>query len=409
MSDVELTGLTKRFGETLAVDDVSLRVEEGEFFSLLGPSGCGKTTTLRMIAGFVRPNEGQVFIGGEDMTLLPPEKRGIGIVFQNYAIFPHMTVFDNIAFGLKMRKVPKREIRGRVGKALEQVNLDGYERRYQRELSGGEQQRVALARVLITEPKILLLDEPLSALDKKLREEMKYWIKGLQQSLAITTVYVTHDQGEALTMSDRIAVMNRAKVVQIGAPDTIYEHPADRFVTDFIGESNILEARVAAVDGNECRIAVGRVEFAVPRRDGIEAGQSVGFVVRPERVLIGSACPGRRWPQSSPRPWSIAAIRARSSATALQLEGQEIVAEVPNRPDQPELADGAETVIGWTVASGELLDRLISASRLLRPAPRSACRRRRSRSTWGRRRRAPRACASPAARSRPPRAPAGRT
>ena len=151
MSDVELSGLTKRYGETLAVSDVSLRVEEGEFFSLLGPSGCGKTTTLRMIAGFVRPNEGRIFIGGEDMTLLPPEKRGIGIVFQNYAIFPHMTAFDNIAFGLKMRKIPKREIRSRVGKALEQVNLDGYERRYQRELSGGEQQRVALARVLITE------------------------------------------------------------------------------------------------------------------------------------------------------------------------------------------------------------------------------------------------------------------
>ena len=354
MSDVELTGLTKRFGETLAVDDVSLRVEEGEFFSLLGPSGCGKTTTLRMIAGFVRPNEGQVFIGGEDMTLLPPEKRGIGIVFQNYAIFPHMTVFDNIAFGLKMRKVPKREIRGRVGKALEQVNLDGYERRYQRELSGGEQQRVALARVLITEPKILLLDEPLSALDKKLREEMKYWIKGLQHSLAITTVYVTHDQGEALTMSDRIAVMNRAKVVQIGAPDTIYEHPADRFVTDFIGESNILEARVAAVDGSECRIAVGRVEFAVPRRDGIEAGQSVGFVVRPERVLIGPAAEAIDGIQLTAtvvdRSYQGAIIRYR-----MQLEGQEIVAEVPNRPDQPHLADGAEAVIGWTVASGELL------------------------------------------------------
>ena len=354
MSDVELSGLTKRFGETLAVDDVSLRVEEGEFFSLLGPSGCGKTTTLRMIAGFVRPNEGQVFIGGEDMTLLPPERRGIGIVFQNYAIFPHMTVFDNIAFGLRMRKVPKREIRGRVGTALEQVNLDGYERRYQRELSGGEQQRVALARVLITEPKILLLDEPLSALDKKLREEMKYWIKGLQQSLRITTVYVTHDQGEALTMSDRIAVMNRARVVQIGAPDTIYEHPADRFVTDFIGESNILEARVAAVSGDECRVSVGRVEFAAPRRDGIETGQAVGFVVRPERVLIGPDAQAVNGPKATAtvvdRSYQGAIIRYR-----LQLEGQEIVAEVPNRPDQPVLADGAEATIGWSVASSELL------------------------------------------------------
>ena len=354
MSDVELSSLTKRYGETLAVDDVSLRVEEGEFFSLLGPSGCGKTTTLRMIAGFVRPNEGQVFIGGEDMTLLPPERRGIGIVFQNYAIFPHMTVFDNIAFGLRMRKVPKREIRGRVGKALEQVNLDGYERRYQRELSGGEQQRVALARVLITEPKILLLDEPLSALDKKLREEMKYWIKGLQHALRITTVYVTHDQGEALTMSDRIAVMNRARVVQIGTPDTIYEHPADRFVTDFIGESNILEARVAAVSGDGCRVAVGRVEFAAPRRDGIETGQAVGFVVRPERVLIGPDAEAVDGPKATAtvvdRSYQGAIIRYR-----LQLEGQEIVAEVPNRPDQPVLADGAEAVIGWTVASSELL------------------------------------------------------
>ena len=354
MSDVELSSLTKRYGETLAVDDVSLRVEEGEFFSLLGPSGCGKTTTLRMIAGFVRPNEGRVFIGGDDMTLLPPERRGIGIVFQNYAIFPHMTVFDNIAFGLRMRKVPKREIRGRVGKALEQVNLDGYERRYQRELSGGEQQRVALARVLITEPKILLLDEPLSALDKKLREEMKYWIKGLQHSLRITTVYVTHDQGEALTMSDRIAVMNRARVVQIGAPDTIYEHPADRFVTDFIGESNILEARVAAVSGDGCRVAVGRVEFAAPRRDGIETGQAVGFVVRPERVLIGPDAEAVDGPKATAtvvdRSYQGAIIRYR-----LQLEGQEIVAEVPNRPDQPVLADGAEAMIGWTVASSELL------------------------------------------------------
>ena len=354
MSDVELSGLTKRYGETLAVDDVSLRVDEGEFFSLLGPSGCGKTTTLRMIAGFVRPNEGRVFIGGEDVTLLPPEKRGIGIVFQNYAIFPHMTVFDNIAFGLRMRKIPKREIRGRVGKALDQVNLEGHERRYQRELSGGEQQRVALARVLITEPKILLLDEPLSALDKKLREEMKYWIKGLQQSLGVTTVYVTHDQGEALTMSDRIAVMNKARIVQIGAPATIYEHPADRFVTDFIGESNILEARVEAVGGHECRIALGGVAFAVPRRDGIEAGQSVGFVVRPERVLIGAAAEAVDGPRAAAtvidRSYQGAIIRYR-----MMLEGQEIVAEVPNRPDQPDLADGAETVIGWTVESGELL------------------------------------------------------
>ena len=354
MSDVELANLTRRYGATLAVDDVSLRVEEGEFFSLLGPSGCGKTTTLRMIAGFVRPDEGRVFIGGEDMTFLPPEKRGIGIVFQNYAIFPHMNVFDNIAFGLKMRKVPRRESRARVERALAQVNLGGYERRYQRELSGGEQQRVALARVLVTEPRILLLDEPLSALDKKLREEMKYWIKELQQSLGITTVYVTHDQGEALTMSDRIAVMNRARVVQIGAPDTIYEHPADRFVTDFIGESNILEAIVAAVDGEECRVAIGGIEIAAPRRDGIEKGRSVGFVVRPERVLIGAAAEAVRGPRA------VATVTGRSYQGAIvryrmRLEGQEIVAEVPNRPDQPGFADGSAVTVGWMIESGEIL------------------------------------------------------
>ena len=354
MSDVELANLTKRYGETLAVEGVSLRVEEGEFFSLLGPSGCGKTTTLRMIAGFVRPNEGRVFIGGEDMTFLPPEKRGIGIVFQNYAIFPHMNVFDNIAFGLKMRKAPRREIRARVERALDQVNLGGYERRYQRELSGGEQQRVALARVLVTEPRILLLDEPLSALDKKLREEMKYWIKALQQSLGITTVYVTHDQGEALTMSDRIAVMNRARVVQIGAPDTIYEHPADRFVTDFIGESNILEATVASLSERECRVAIGGVEIAAPRRDGIAKGQPVGFVVRPERVLIGAAAEAVRGPRAQAtvmgRSYQGAIVRYR-----MRLEGQEIVAEVPNRPDQPDLADGSAVTVGWTVESGEIL------------------------------------------------------
>ncbi len=354
MSDVALSNLSRRYGEVLAVDDVSLRVEEGEFFSLLGPSGCGKTTTLRMIAGFVRPSAGRVLIGGEDMTLLPPEKRGIGIVFQNYAIFPHMNVFDNISFGLKMRKIPRRQIRERVRAALEQVNLDGYERRYQRELSGGEQQRVALARVLVTQPAILLLDEPLSALDKKLREEMKYWIKELQQSLRITTVYVTHDQNEALTMSDRIAVMNKGRVVQIGPPETIYEHPADRFVTDFIGESNILEGTVASVEGAECRVRIGRAELLAPQRDGLAPGQAVGFVVRPERVLLGAAA------EATGRPVGTATLLDRSYQGAiiryrLSLEGQEIVSEVPNRPDQPDLPPGATVTVGWTLESGELL------------------------------------------------------
>ena len=226
LAAVELVGLSKAYSGAVAVSRVSLKIASGEFFSLLGPSGCGKSTTLRMVAGFVTPDEGQILIDGDDIVDRPPEKRDIGIVFQNYAIFPHMSVAENIAFGLRMRKVDRETIERRVRDALHQVGLDKYEGRYQRQLSGGEQQRVALARVLVTRPRILLLDEPLSALDKNLREEMKYWIKGLQRSLGITTIYVTHDQSEALTMSDRIGVMNKARVVQIGSPVEIYERPS---------------------------------------------------------------------------------------------------------------------------------------------------------------------------------------
>ena len=208
------------------------------FYSILGPSGCGKSTTLRMIAGFVLPTDGEIFVGDTNITYQAPEKRNIGFVFQNYAIFPHMNVFDNISFGLRMRNFDKKTIGTKVVKALEQVNLTGFAARFQRELSGGEQQRVALARVLVTEPQILLLDEPLSALDKKLREEMKIWIKELQRKLKITTVYVTHDQSEALTMSDRIAVMDKGKISQIGTSTDIYERPKNKFVADFIGISN---------------------------------------------------------------------------------------------------------------------------------------------------------------------------
>ncbi len=258
MATVELVNLRKTYKETEAVRRFSQRIEEGEFFSMLGPSGCGKTTTLRMIAGFVRPTEGDVFIAGQNVTDLPPEKREIGIVFQNYAIFPHMNVFNNIAYGLKVRKLSRNAIRERVERALSTVGLAGYGERFQRQLSGGEQQRVALARVLVIEPRILLLDEPLSALDKKMREEMKYWIKDLQQKLRITTVYVTHDQNEALTMSDRIAVMNKGVVEQVGTPKEIYETPVSRFVTNFIGESNILAGKVLGV-------GEGTVELCVPR------------------------------------------------------------------------------------------------------------------------------------------------
>ena len=356
MSDVELSGLTKRYGETLAVSDVSLRVEEGEFFSLLDPSGCGKTTTLRMIAGFVRPNEGRIFIGGEDMTLLPPEKRGIGIVFQNYAIFPHMTVFDNIAFGLKMRKIPKREIRGRVGKALDQVNLDGL----REALPTRAVRRRAAARGARPRADHRTQDPAAGRAPERAGQEAQGGDEVLDQGAAAVA---RHHHGLCHPRSGRGAHHVRPDRgdeqgpawSRSARPTTIYEHPADRFVTDFIGESNILEARVEAVSGHECRIALGRRRVCrAPRRDGIETGQSVGFVVRPERVLIGPAAQAVDGPKVTAtvvdRSYQGAIIRYR-----LQFEGQEIVAEVPNRPDQPDLADGAEAVIGWTVASSELL------------------------------------------------------
>ncbi len=354
MSYVELVDLSKRYGDTLALARTSLSVREGELFALLGPSGCGKTTTLRIVAGFVRPDSGDVFIAGNNVTGMPPERRGIGIVFQNYAIFPHMHVFDNIAFGLRMRKFAADDIKRRVNVALEQVDLLGYEARYQRELSGGEQQRVALARVLVTEPSILLLDEPLSALDKKLREEMKYWIKELQHKLGITTIYVTHDQGEALTMSDRIAVMNKGEVVQIGTPRDIYEHPVNRFVTTFIGESTILNAHVAAVNGATCRLTIGAFEAAAPHLDGVSVGDDVALVLRPESVLLGSEAESagtnvlRGTVQDHTYQGSF--IRYR-----LDLGGQTLVAEVANRSDREVLDNNTEIAIGWRPEDTEIL------------------------------------------------------
>ena len=355
MSDVELANLTRRYGETLAVDDVSLRVEEGEFFSLLGPSGCGKTTTLRMIAGFVRPDEGRVFIGGEDMTFLPPEKRGIGIVFQNYAIFPHMNVFDNIAFGLKMRKVPRRESRARVERALEQVNLGGYESRYQRELSGGEQQRVALARVLVTEPRILLLDEPLSALDKKLREEMKYWIKELQQSLGITTVYVTHDQGEALTMSNRIAVFNDGVIQQLSTPEGLYERPENAFVAQFIGENNRLIGTVAERDGDSCSVTVGgRPVQALAVRCG-DRGEATTLSLRPERVVVApeaGSCPNVFDAVVEELIYLGDHVRSR-----LRLLGhEEFIVKAPNSGTHRPMRVGETVQVGWSAEDCRALD-----------------------------------------------------
>ena len=266
--EIRLSSVSKRFGDVRAVDDVSLEIRSGEFFSLLGPSGCGKTTTLRMIGGFELPTSGVIELRGVDMTRASPDKRPVNMVFQNYALFPHLNVHDNVAFGLRRHKVKEAEVKVRVAEALDLVHLGGYGRRKTNELSGGQQQRVALARALVNRPQVLLLDEPLGALDLKLRKSLQLELKRIQVEVGITFVYVTHDQEEALTMSDRIAVMNRGKVEQIGLPEELYERPATRFVADFMGTTNLLKGSVEAVDGtvatvrldggDQCRAAARR-------------------------------------------------------------------------------------------------------------------------------------------------------
>ena len=254
---IALTGVSKQFGGVAAVNDVSLEIGEGEFFSLLGPSGCGKTTTLRMIAGFETPDLGRVVLQGSDVTTTPANRRPVNMVFQQYALFPHMTIYDNVAFGLKMRGVPRADHKERVNEILRIVSLQGYERRRPRQLSGGQQQRVALARALVNRPAALLLDEPLGALDVKLRKQMQLELKRIQHELGTTFVYVTHDQDEALAMSDRIAVMNGGRVEQLGTPREVYEQPTTEFVADFIGSLNVLELGGARVSIRPEHVHVG--------------------------------------------------------------------------------------------------------------------------------------------------------
>lgn len=289
---VELLNVTKQFpgpsGELVtAVDDVTMRIGDGEFFSMLGPSGCGKTTSLRMIAGFELPTSGDVLIHGKSMGRTPPFQRPVNTVFQSYALFPHMTIGDNVAFGLQMDGVPKGEIAARVKDALALVRLPGYEKRKPQQLSGGQQQRVALARALVKRPEVLLLDEPLGALDLKLRKEMQLELKKLQREVGITFVFVTHDQEEALTMSDRIAVMSQGKALQIGHPEEIYEQPNCRFVADFIGDTNFIEGQVA---GAEEKLAVVNLTNGTTVRamaaEPLSAGAKVSVTVRPEKIEL---------------------------------------------------------------------------------------------------------------------------
>jgi spermidine/putrescine transport system ATP-binding protein len=280
---IRFEGVTKRFGSLVAVDDLNLSIRGGEFFSLLGPSGCGKTTTLRMVAGFEQPTTGSIYLEGDPVDRVPPYERNVNTVFQSYALFEHLDVQGNVAFGLKRRKVPSDEIRTRVAEALELVQLTGREGAKPRQLSGGQMQRVALARALVNRPAVLLLDEPLGALDLKLRKQMQVELKQIQREVGITFIYVTHDQEEALSMSDRIAVMNEGRVIQCGAPEDVYERPREEFVAGFIGISNLLEG--VAEEGGMVQIASGQ-RLPAPLPDDCRPGERVNLSVRPEKIAL---------------------------------------------------------------------------------------------------------------------------
>jgi spermidine/putrescine transport system ATP-binding protein len=284
--DVRLVDVTKRFGDAIAVDAINLEVQDGEFFSLLGPSGCGKTTTLRMIGGFEQPTSGLIELQGQDVTWLPPYRRSVNTVFQNYALFPHLTVYENVAFGLRRNGVKDAEVRSRVTEMLGLVELPGFEKRKPTQISGGQAQRVALARALINRPAVLLLDEPLGALDLKLRKQMQVELKRIQQEVGITFIYVTHDQEEAMTMSDRIAVMNRGRYEQLGDPESLYERPQTRFVAGFLGVSNLLPGSVTgSADGYRLVTLVDQTQVRVPAAL-VDGASDVEVGVRPEKIRL---------------------------------------------------------------------------------------------------------------------------
>ena len=283
--------LVKRFDEALAVDEVSLSIRQGEIFALLGSSGCGKSTLLRMLAGFEAPTSGRILLGGQDIAKFPPYKRPINMMFQSYALFPHLDIWENVAFGLKREGLPKDEIRQRVGEMLDLVQLGAYAKRKPHQLSGGQQQRVALARSLAKRPKLLLLDEPLGALDKKLREQTQFELVNIIEKVGVTCVMVTHDQEEAMTMASRIAVMSKGRVLQVGTPEEVYEHPANRFVADFIGNVNIFEGRLSVDEHDHCAAVTCIGEIRVGHGVSGTLNMPVGIAVRPEKIQISKVRP----------------------------------------------------------------------------------------------------------------------
>jgi spermidine/putrescine ABC transporter ATP-binding subunit len=344
MSRVEVDRVSKHYGQVRALDDVSLSFEDGEFFGLLGPSGSGKTTLLRAIAGFVEPDSGDIRFDERPVRDVAVHRREIGMVFQNYALFPHMSVFDNIAFGLSVRHLPSAEIRARVTEILGLVRLAGYEERRPRQLSGGQQQRVALARALVTRPRVLLLDEPLGALDKRLRQQMQIELRQIQREVGITTIFVTHDQEEALTLSDRIAIFNEGKVVQVGAPHAVYERPSSTFAASFLGDANFFAGRVSAA-GGQIETDSGR---RIATRDALPpAGARITVAVRPEKMLLEAAATAGA---DTANRWSGVvkqAVYSGSSITYRVDVGTEIIVFAQNQSAQPH-EPGTAVAVSWS-------------------------------------------------------------
>ncbi|MED3760327.1 MULTISPECIES: ABC transporter ATP-binding protein [Peribacillus] len=352
-NDVEIKGAFKQFGANVVLNGIDLEVKQGELLTLLGPSGCGKSTTLNLIAGFLDPDRGEVHIKGNNVTKVPPYKRDLGMVFQTYSLFPHMTVYENLSFGLKLRKVGKAEQKKKISKALELVKMSGLENRYPRELSGGQRQRVAISRALVVEPELLLLDEPLSNLDAKLRHELRAEIKRLQKEIGVTTIFVTHDQEEALSMSDRVVVMNAGKIEQISTPTEIYNHPKTEFVFQFIGKSNCFEGNVSAVDKRKVAVKIGSdithvdTNNVMGNESDLKTGDEVKLYIRPEKLQIVSLDEK----SSSPLDFHRAKISqmnylGTSWEINVLLQGKSI--QVLTSAFDSSWQNGSEVLIGWS-------------------------------------------------------------
>lgn len=353
MAKVELKNLTKVYGKKTVVDHIDLTVEEGTLTSILGPSGCGKSTTLRMIAGFEEPQDGDIYFDGQSVKNTPVNKREIGMVFQSYALFPHMTVFDNVAYGLQQRGIKGQELKDKVTEALTMVHMEEYTKRKPKQLSGGQQQRVALARALVITPKVLLLDECLSALDKKLRVEMQVELRRILESCHVTTFFVTHDQEEAMTLSDSIVVMNEGIIEQTGSPHEVYEHPKNKFVAGFLGKANFFEGEILDISGEHAIIKTSHGEFAIPVSD-VKKGEYVCLAIRPEKVEISKGLQG----SSHGIDGKIVAITYSGNVTSYRVlcQDMEVIVEERSRSFTQGFQKGEEVLLSWDKDAMVLLE-----------------------------------------------------